>query len=108
MKVNIDFSVFTSGGDAVGNVVGDLDFVAEPAIGDTISLMCAPTGRGIPQGHQSGGLLKVVARIITAAENEYPLAIMLSDMVAETREQAVELMRYMESEFGLQANFHEK
>ncbi|WP_145478242.1 hypothetical protein [Stenotrophomonas rhizophila] len=107
MKINVDFSVSTSGGEAIGNVVGDLDFAVEPMIGDTISLMCAPTGSVIPGGHESGGLLKVDVRIISPGQGQYPLAIMLSDMVAGTREQAVSLMSYLEAEFGLQANFYD-
>lgn len=106
MKIRIDFSVFTSGGDAVGHVVGDLDFVIEPTIGDTISLMFAPTGRGIPTGHEFGGQLKVADRIISPILDRDPLTLMLSDMIAGTREQALNLMAYMESEFGLQANFY--
>lgn len=106
MKIRIDFSVFTSGGDAVGHVVGNLDFVIEPMIGDTISLMFSPSAKSIPTGHEFGGQLKVTDRIISPAQGKDALALMLSDVVAGTREQALDLMSYMESEFGLQANFY--
>ncbi|MEJ1096029.1 MULTISPECIES: hypothetical protein [unclassified Pseudoxanthomonas] len=107
MKIRIDFSVSTSGGDAIGHIEGGVDFVVEPVIGDTVSLMFSPAGVGIPKGHELGGQLKVEERVFSPGQKEYPLTLMLSDMVTETRKEAMDILAYMESEFGLHANFYD-
>jgi hypothetical protein len=104
MKFRIDSSVMTSAGEAVGNVVGDLEFAIAPLVGDTVSLMLAPSGALMPTGHDLGGLLKVCDRVfVLGYANSLP-TLMLSDMCADTKAHALEIMRFAEAEFGLQPN----
>lgn len=106
MRVRIDFSVFTSSGDAIGHIDGEIDCVVEPIIGDTICLMLAPNQTPIPSGHEHGGLLKVTDRTIRPNERGSLLSLSLSDMVVDTRENALALMDYFESGYKLFANIY--
>lgn len=105
MKVRIDFSVYTAS-EAIGNVEGEIVCVVEPQIDDTISFMFSPGGKGIPHGHQAGGLLKVEGRIIRPNQMDVPLSLSLSDMVVDTREHALALMRFFESGYNLFVNIY--
>jgi hypothetical protein len=107
MKVRIDFSVFTSNHEAIGNVDGELECVVEPMIGDTICLMLAPDNKPIPPGDHGGGLLTVTARMIRPNDPEAQLSLSLSDFVVDTKEQAIALMDYFESGYKLFANIYE-
>lgn len=100
MKVRIDFSVFTSNGDAVGRINGNLDLAVVPVIGDTVSLMLSPNGMAICPGHEFGGQLKITDRVIVAGQQDPPIILMLSDLITETRKQALDLMEYFERGFG--------
>lgn len=106
MKVRVDFSIFTTDAEAVGHIEGELDCVIEPMIGDTISFMFAPNGSGIPSGHELGGLLKVTDRVISPNRGE-TITIMLENLIAGTKPQAMAIVAYLEDGFGLFANLYE-
>ena len=107
MKIHVDFSVITKSGEAIGHVNGLLDCFVEPQMGDTISFMLSPEGITIPLGHVFGGLLKVNSRVIRLDGTEIPLSLELEDFLVDTREQAIELMKYFESSFKLYANYYQ-
>jgi|APEBP8051073058_1049385.scaffolds.fasta_scaffold07556_5 hypothetical protein len=101
MRTHIDFSVITVNGDAIGHIEGDINFSILPEIGDTICLMLAPKGSAIPSGHLAGGMLRVKDRIIWPEGTNMHVSLSLEDLVADTTEQAVRLMKYFDAEFGL-------
>jgi hypothetical protein len=101
MRTHIDFSVVTANGKAVGHVEGDINFSILPEIGDTICLMLSPKGNAIPSGHLAGGMLKVKDRIIWPEGTNMLVSLSLEDLVTNTTEQAILLMRYFDAEFEL-------
>jgi hypothetical protein len=106
MKVHIDFSISTIHGEAIGYVNGQIDCMTEPMIGDTICFMLSADGTPIPQGHEAGGLLQVTGRTIRPNKNDSSLSLSLSNLVVETKDQALKIMDYFESRFGLFSNIY--
>lgn len=106
MKIKVDFSIFTAGGEAVGRVDGELELVATPMLGDTISMMFAPDGTAAPLGHEFGGQLKVIDRVIRPSQDNDGITIMLSDLIVDTREHALDFVGYFESRYGLYASIY--
>jgi hypothetical protein len=104
MKINVDFSIVTAGGEAVGHMVGTMDLPLCPVVGDTVSLAFSPLGTAMPEGHALGGHLKVADRLFSASPQGAVVLLMLEDMKAGSREQALRLMAFFESEFALQSN----
>ena len=107
MKITVDFSVNTVGGDAVGSVDGQMEFGVDPLIGDTIYFSSASNGMVIPSGHSYGGLLKVQERIIRPNQEGNFVALSLEDLTVESREQALAMMQYLELCYGLFATTYE-
>jgi hypothetical protein len=107
MKIAIDFSVNTAGGDAVGSIDGQIELGNEPLIGDTIYFSSAPDGRVIPNGHRYAGLLKVQERIIRPNHEGGLIALSLQDLTVENREQALAVMQYFEISYGLFSTVYE-
>jgi hypothetical protein len=108
MRVHVDFSVFTVGGEALGYVDGEIDCIVEPLVGDTICLMLSPDGVPIPTGHAAGGLLKVMGRVIRPNEAGILLSLSLENIVVDTREHGFELMEYLDSSYKLFSNLYER
>lgn len=104
MKVNVDFSIFTGDGEAVGHIDGEIDLVVVPMQGDTISMMFAPDGVAAPPGHEFGAQLKVADRILCPNQIDGGITIVLSDMVVATKEQAIAFISYFVASYGLHAN----
>jgi hypothetical protein len=105
MKIPIDFSVISKDGDAVGNVEGKLDFENVPELGDSISFLF-PLNNILPNRDLAPiGLLEVTDRIFIPGP-QGGVTLMLSDLVADTREHALKLMNYFESGFDLHTNIY--
>lgn len=107
MKIRIDFSIITADGEAIGNIEGVLDCVVLPMVGDTLCFMSAPNGADIPPGHEFGGHLKVTDRVISPNLEGGGVTILLGDMVAESKMQAMALANYFERDYGLFANIYD-
>ncbi|WP_153066778.1 hypothetical protein [Xanthomonas arboricola] len=106
MKVKVDFSVSTKNGEAIGSVDGELELTTTPLLGDTISMISTQNGIAAPLGHDFGGQLKVIDRIISPNQDEYGLTIVLSDLIVSTKDQALAFMDYFKSGYGLHANLY--
>lgn len=94
MKIRIDFSVITRDGQAIGNVEGQLDFEVLPEIGDTISFLFAPNETLPPRDSSCIGSMRVADRIFRPCLKSGAVILMLGDLMASTKERAIELMRY--------------
>ena len=99
MKVDIDFSVFTSPSDAYGNVTGSLELCALPAVGDRVSFLFARDS-SLP-GSSFDGFLVVTDRIFDAEQGACTIG--LEELVATSASEAEMLMKYFEAGFGLLA-----
>ncbi|WP_147224451.1 hypothetical protein [Xanthomonas oryzae] len=106
MKVRVDFSLQTSDGISIGHVEGTLEFPFAPEVGDTINLMFSREGINIPRGHENGGILKVIERVITPNKNEDYLSIMLDDMIITNDIQANLIINYLSTSFKLNTNLY--
>ena len=102
MKVYIDISVFTKE-SAIGRVSGNIDVPIVPEIGDTVDLGTSKEGH-IEQPLVFGALLKVKERTITV-DSDTEIAITLSDLTLATRDDAKTAMAYLESRYGLVAEY---
>ncbi|RBL22622.1 hypothetical protein BRN31_19700 [Xanthomonas oryzae pv. oryzae] len=67
-----------------------------------------PPGEGIniPRGHENGGILKVIERVITPNKNEDYLSIMLDDMIITNDIQANLIINYLSTSFKLNTNLY--
>ncbi|WP_143698671.1 hypothetical protein [Xanthomonas oryzae] len=106
VKVRVDFSLQTSDGISIGHVEGTLEFPFAPEVGDTINLMFSGEGINIPRGHENGGILKVIERVITPNKNEDYLSIMLDDMIITNDIQANLIINYLSTSFKLNTNLY--
>lgn len=107
MKMNVDFSVNTVGGNSIGSVDGEMEFRINPLIGDTIYFSSSSNGTAIPSGHKYGGLLKVQERIIRPNHDGNSVMLSLEDLTVDSREQALSIMQYLEDCYGLFATIYE-
>lgn len=102
--VNIDFSVLTEK-YAIGRVYGRLDVFVVPQIGDNIVFPLIVDGQSIVENGHLIDLatrhFSVVGRIIYPSGSDMPVSLSLDDVIAETPEDALELMKYFESAHGL-------
>lgn len=101
MKVNIDFSIFTEAGDAMGNVVGVLNFQVTPEIGDTISFGFPKNKLPFPRIKKFNGMVKISNRIISPNQECDEVLLSLEDVVIVTKEEGRMLIDYLESGFDL-------
>ena len=101
MKAQIDFSIVSLDGDAIGSVMGEVDLPLLPAIGDTLCFVMDADGRRIPDGHTMNGMLRVVTRVICPESVGIPISLSMEDMVLKTREQALKVMEYLEIGFDM-------
>lgn len=99
MKVDIDFSVFTSPSDAYGNVTGSLELCALPVVGDRVSFLFARDS-SLP-GSSFDGFLVVTDRRLDAEQGTCTIG--LEELVATSASEAEILMKYFETGFGLLA-----
>jgi hypothetical protein len=104
MKIYVDFSVLTVGGDAIGRVSGLLDFPTVPPVGATVALSPTAGGKAPPAETGFTGHLKVVGVVFHPSTEEGSIAVSLADAVANSRESAQSLMRYFRDGFRLSAD----
>lgn len=101
MKIRISTSVFAKNSGAVGHIDGDLDFPIEPMIGDTISFIVSHNDAPLDTSLGFDGLLKVEYRTITPNHKNHAISLMLEDLRVDDKENALQIMNFLESEFGL-------
>jgi len=105
MKIYVDFSVFTEEGSAYANVSGDLDLSIVPQIGDTISF-AFPENQTLISPDGFIGFLNVMNRILSVGEKQ-KVQLSLSEITMPTEALASDLVKYMESGFGLFADVYD-
>jgi hypothetical protein len=101
MKVAVDFSVFTKDEGAFGNVSGEVSVITVPQIGDSISFLFSDAKVSLDQTIGFGGILKVTDRIIAINREDQQLALALSNVVVQTKNDALKVMQYFEYAFDL-------
>jgi hypothetical protein len=101
MKVSIDVIVFTSD-TAIGMVSGELDLVAVPQTGNIVCF--SSPFEGVAHVGGFSGHLTVKHVLFRPAKDDSGVTIMFDDIVADSRETALEIMRYLEQGFGLFAD----
>ena len=99
MKVNVDFSVFTKSSGAFGQVSGEVYLTMVPNSGDLLSFVAS--GKHDVFVHGFTGLLDVTSRVIAVNREDQQLALGLRDVVMPTEDDALRLMKYFESEYGM-------
>ena len=99
MKIKIDVSVFTNDA-AIGMVDGEIKLPVVPAIGSIIC-MSTPLNR-VALVKEFDTHLKVENVLFSPGEAA-TVILMLEDIVAESREKALEIMTYLEKGFDLLA-----
>jgi len=98
MKVNVDFSIFSSANHAYGNVSGVLDLPEYPGMGDSISFAFSNLS-AMPEANFPGFLTVESKRY--DVRQEVGCSIGLSDVVVNGQDEAERLMSYFENGFGL-------
>lgn len=106
MKVRISLSVFAESSGAVGHVDGNLDFPIEPMIGDTISFLVSSNDVSLDPSLGFDGLLKVEYRTFTPNQENSSVSLMFEDLHINDRGNALQIMNFLESEFGLNAHIY--
>lgn len=107
MNVDIDFSVFTAAGGAIGNVTGQLQVYCLPQVGDIIVFSVAKPNRNIHCPKEFDGHLTVLHRTISAAAEERAPTLSLSDVTVPNKQNANDLANYLECGFDLFMDFYE-
>jgi hypothetical protein len=99
MKVHVDISVFTEH-ESVGMISGEIEFPIVPQIGDIV--IFGPQGADLVR-HKAAipiELIKVTDRLIHSGADG-GITIMLSDITAKTKEDALQIMAFFEDCHGL-------
>jgi hypothetical protein len=97
VKVNIDFSVFSSPVSAYGNVTGILELPSLPTSGDTVSFSFSKNAALLPDVGFSG--LITVENVIFESGGGNP-SLSLASIIVKGEEKAEALMKYFENGFG--------
>lgn len=98
-RVQIDASLFSAGGEALGRISGSLEFELLPRAGEVLSLLFALNGAAAPASVCSLLQPKVVEVLHMPDVGDTMLA--LEDIVAESRGVANELVAYLSAGFDL-------
>lgn len=100
IKAEIDASVFTAAGAALGRISGPLEFLAVPRTGDVVSLIFSPNGSGDAQTWA----LQLQPKVKTVIHMPGPSArvlLVLEPIVVESEENARHLAEYVGTGFDL-------
>ncbi len=106
MIIYIDFSLFTDQ-NSFGCVSGNLQVVEVPQSGDSVSFLFPTNEVDINLPSTFSGFLTVTNRVISVGPSIHPISLSLSDVVVPTRENAIELVTYLEKGFGLLTDIYE-
>jgi hypothetical protein len=101
MNVYIDISLFWIDQTAIGRLHGSIAFACVPFIGSSITLLNPRVKALFPRMGGFSGLLRVSSvQFVANGEADGVLAL-LEDINVKTREDGLELARYLEGGFGL-------
>lgn len=98
-RVQIDASLFSASGEALGRISGSLEFETLPRAGEVVSLLFAANGVAAPASVCS--LLQPKVANVLHTPGVGGTMLMLDDIVAETRSFAKELVAYLSVGFEL-------
>lgn len=98
-RVQIDASLFSASGEALGRISGPLEFELLPRAGELLSLLFASNGVAAPAS--LGSLLQPKVAKVLYAPGMSGTMLMLEDIVAESRGVAKELVAYLSAGFDL-------
>ncbi|MCQ4261179.1 hypothetical protein [Stutzerimonas stutzeri] len=99
MRVDIDFSIFTSAPSAEGVISGNIEVDALPRAGEIISFFNSPNESIFPSRADFDPLLKVENVIHSASGRG--VALQLQDVTLPNRQSVAEVAAYLEQGFGL-------
>ena len=105
MKIAVDITIFTKVA-AVGNAHGVIELPVLPRSGESVSFV--RIGKIVPPLGINGysGILKVVS--VTHFPDNLPVMLEMEDVVVGSESEGRAILVYLESAFGLAADFHEK
>jgi hypothetical protein len=98
-RVQIDASLFSASGEALGRISGPLEFEFLPRAGEVLSLLLASNGVAAPAS--VGSLLHPKVATVLHKPDAGGTMLMLEDVVAESRGVAKELVAYLSAGFDL-------
>lgn len=101
MKVDIDSSLSTRGGEAIGRLHGAIELAAVPPIGSSISFLSARGGAMLPMIEGFSGMARVAALQLAANLTTNGVLAILEDIAVPTREDGRRLAKYLEEGFGV-------
>lgn len=99
MRIDIDFSIFTSTPSAEGVISGKIEVNALPRVGEIISFYTAPNESKFPTNSSFDPLLKVESVIHNA--NGQKTALQLQDVTLPNKQSVAEVTVFLEQGFGL-------
>jgi hypothetical protein len=99
MRIDIDFSIFTSTPSAEGVISGSIEVDVLPRAGETISFFNAPNKSTFPPRASFDPLLKVMNVIHNASSRG--VALQLQDVTLPNKQSVAEVATYLEQGFGL-------
>jgi hypothetical protein len=102
MKIRISLSLFFGSTGALGDVSGELDLIAVPSVGSSISLLFPTNQQTLPINMEDfPGVLKVVNVLFNPSGIGAPVTVTLEDVVLKSESDARIVMKYLEQGFGL-------
>lgn len=99
-QVQIDASLFTSNGSALGRISGPLTFDVVPRAGEILSFLCPPEGSTVSPSFASL-LQPKVANVLHTPAPEVGVMLALEDIVAPSPCAAKQLVAYLAAGFNL-------
>ncbi|MGN2624121.1 hypothetical protein ACTCUN_13140 [Stutzerimonas balearica] len=99
MRIDIDFSIFTSAPSAEGVISGKIELNALPRTGEVVSFLASPNGHKFPAASEFDPLLKV--ENVTHQINSQLVMLQLQDVVLPNKTSVGEFTTFLEQGFGL-------
>lgn len=99
MRIDIDFSIFTSTPSAEGVISGKIEARELPRAGEIISFLIAPNQSNFPSASGFNPLLKV-ENVIHGASGQ-GATLQLQDVTLPNKQSVVEVTAFLEQGFGL-------
>lgn len=101
MKVNIDSSLSTASGEAIGRLHGAVELATVPPVGSSISFL-SPRGEAmLPMVGGFSGMVQVAALQFAANCVTDGALALLAGIVVPNREDGKKLAKYLEDGFGV-------
>jgi len=99
MRIDIDFSIFTSAPSAEGVISGKIEVGALPRAGEIVSFFNASGSSVFPSGAGFEPLLKV--ENVIHSTNGLSAALQLQDVTLPNKQSVAAVTAYLEQGFGL-------